>query len=161
MSDAGFLEETLPHLDLVYNIARRMSPSAHDAEDLVQETYLRALHGWRRRPPERVAPWLATICLNAARSEYRRRAARPPELLGLTADAPADDAAEQTVSRLEVARALDELPEPMREAVVLMDLCGFSAAEAARILGCPRNTVLSRVHRAHRRLAELFEVETP
>ena len=70
-----FLRATLPALDLVHNLARRMVPSRADAEDLVQETYLRARQAWTAgRPPRRVEPWLATICLNLGRDRARREA---------------------------------------------------------------------------------------
>src|SRR3989442_14077394 len=62
-------------MDLVYTIARRMVPGVEDARDLVQETYLAAFAAWvKGRKPDRVEPWLATICLNLARSRYRRGA---------------------------------------------------------------------------------------
>jgi RNA polymerase sigma-70 factor (ECF subfamily) len=81
MSDEEFLRAVGEHLDLVYNLARRLARSRPQAEDLVQETYLRALRGWRRRRPDDVRAWLATICLNAARAGYRRDAAGPAEVL--------------------------------------------------------------------------------
>src|SRR5919201_5585245 len=72
-----FLRATLPASDLVFNLARRLVPDRADAEDLVQETYLRAWQAWRSgRPPRRVEPWLATICLNLGRDRARR--APPP-----------------------------------------------------------------------------------
>ena len=71
-----FLRATLPALDLVHNLARRLVPNRADAEDLVQETYLRAWQAWTAgRPPRRVEPWLATICLNLGRD---RAGGRPP-----------------------------------------------------------------------------------
>jgi RNA polymerase sigma factor (sigma-70 family) len=88
-----FLRATLPASDLVFNLARRLVPDRADAEDLVQETYLRAWQAWRSgRPPRRVEPWLATICLNLGRDRARRAATRlevPAELLGELADATA------------------------------------------------------------------------
>ena len=166
MSDEEFLEEALAHLDMVFNLARRWTPGIQEAEDLVQETYLRALRSWRRERPERTAPWLATICLNVARSQHRRRAARPPEVLdpepGLGTPSP-DDTAEQALGALDraaVHRALMHLSVEQREAITLMDLCGFTSGQVAEILGVPRNTVLTRVHRGHKRLAVLLEEMT-
>src|SRR5436189_5712220 len=76
-----FLSSTMGAMDLVHNIARRMVPSMEDAQDLVQETYLAAYAAWAKgRRPDRVEPWLATICLNLARSSYRRRSHRPQEV---------------------------------------------------------------------------------
>src|SRR5215212_5604814 len=72
-----FLRATLPALDLVHNLARRMVPDRADAEDRGQETYLRAWQAWTAgRPPRRVQPWLATICLNLGRDRARRAAPR-------------------------------------------------------------------------------------
>src|SRR2546427_11997850 len=75
-----FLSSTMGAMDLVYNIARRMVPSVEDAQDLVQDTYLAAFAAWvKGRKPDRVEPWLATICLNLARSRYRRDTRGPRE----------------------------------------------------------------------------------
>jgi RNA polymerase sigma-70 factor, ECF subfamily len=153
-----FLRTTLPASDLVFNLARRLVPDRADAEDLVQETYLRAWQAWTAgRPPRRVEPWLATICLNLARDRARRAATR----LEVTAEDltehpdPTDVAAEaiHRVQRTQVERALWALPEPQRLAVTLMDLGGFTAAEAAKLLGRPRGTVLAWVHRGRKALA--------
>ncbi len=160
MADDEFLQEALPHLDLVYNIARRMTPSREDAEDVVQETYARALGGWRRRPPERMAPWIATICLNIARSRRRMGRITVTEQLDALERVPAPgDTSEEALRELEreaVRRAIRRLGPEQREAIVLMDLCGFTAAQVGEMLGVPRNTVLSRVHRGHKRLSVLL-----
>jgi RNA polymerase sigma-70 factor, ECF subfamily len=155
-----FLVAALPALDLVHNLARRMVPSRADAEDLVQETYLRAWQAWvAGRPPRRVEPWLATICLNLGRDRARRAATRMevpseqlPELAG-----PSDVAAEalDRVRLAQVERALWALPEAQRLAVTMMDLGGFTAAEVADVLGRPRGTVLAWVHRGRKELARL------
>jgi RNA polymerase sigma-70 factor (ECF subfamily) len=96
-----FLRATLPALDLVHNLARRLVPGRADAEDLVQETYLRAWQAWTAgRPPRRVEPWLATICLNLARDQARRAARRPEvaaEALEELADAT--DVEEEAIAR--------------------------------------------------------------
>src|ERR687890_1514683 len=76
-TDDEFLQATLPALDLVHNLARRFAPGRADAEDLVQDTYLRAWQAWTAgNRPRRAAPWLATICLNLGRDRWRRAA--PP-----------------------------------------------------------------------------------
>src|SRR2546422_476191 len=136
-------------MDLVYNLARRCALPGSDIDDLVQETFLHALVGWRaHRRPDRVGVWLATICLNLARSDYRRRQRRPIEIL---APDPGRDAAStidpagQALSRLQreaIAKAIWELPEEQRIAVALCDLCGFSAAEAAHHPIPPRDGAL-------------------
>ena len=68
-----FLQATMGCMDLVYNLARRLVGPREDAQDLVQETYLAAFRAWQDdRRPERVEPWIATICLNLARSAFRQ-----------------------------------------------------------------------------------------
>jgi RNA polymerase sigma-70 factor, ECF subfamily len=167
MGDDDFLHAALDHLDMLYNLARRLTSSRHEAEDLVQETYVRALRGWRRHPPERVGPWLATICLNTARSAYRHRDARPTEVLdpqpGVDVASPLDTAASamsHVVGDL-VHQAMWQLPAPQREAIAMMDLCGFTASQVADMTGVPRGTILARVHRGHKRLAQLLEAVAP
>jgi DNA-directed RNA polymerase specialized sigma24 family protein len=71
-----FLRATLRHADLLHTLALRLAPHPADA-DIVQETYLRAYAAWRRRRPDDVGAWLATICLNTGRDERRRPLRRP------------------------------------------------------------------------------------
>ena len=74
-SDDEFLQATLPALDLVHNLARRFGHERADAEDLVQDTYLRAWQAWTNgNRPQQVQAWLATICLNLGRDRLRRPA---------------------------------------------------------------------------------------
>lgn len=161
----GFLEATLPHLDVLYRVARHAGHDHHRAEDIVQETYLRAYaHFAGHRGPSTRA-WLVTICLNLVRSDGRRRARSLAEVPLSDDDSyPMDgsDVADQALAGLDrerVARALEQLPEHHRLAVVLMDLAGLSAAEVAAQLGRPRNTVLSWAHRGHRQVAALLATE--
>ena len=165
-----FLDATLPHLDVVWQVARRTAAEGQDPEDLVQETYLRAYAGFESYRGGNTRAWLAAICLNVARSQARRRRRRPREVPGLAllealpwdrADGGdgAADVANVVMAGLDaeaVSGCLGLLPEPQRVCVVLMDVAGFSAREAAQALGCPRGTVLARVHRGRRRLAQLL-----
>jgi RNA polymerase sigma-70 factor (ECF subfamily) len=156
-----FLAGTLPALDLVYNLARRMLQRPEDVEDLVQETYLRAFGAWTKgRRPRKVEPWMATICLNAGRSQLRRAAHRY-EQLGDFADPPAPEEVEdEALSRIRqdaVHGAIWLLPEEQRIAIALMDLDGLTAAQVSQVTGWPRGTVLSRVHRGRKRLAGLID----
>jgi len=165
-----FLEATLPHLDVVYQVARQAAWDGQDPEDLVQETYLRAYAAFGSWRGENARAWLAAICLNVARSQARRRRRRPwevtgsglPDVLPLSrADGGEGmaDVADVVIAGLdaaEVSRCLGRLPEPQRVCIVLMDLAGYTAKEAAETLGCPRGTVLARVHRGRRRLAQLL-----
>ncbi len=171
--DGDFLAATMPALDRVYNLARRLTRHGPDAEDLVQETYLRAWQGWcAGRRPRQVDAWMATICLNLARDAARARARRPREVGGgaldawLSARASGEDVAALATDRVlagSVEAAMAALPEPQRLAIVPMDLCGFTAKETAAITGSPRGTVLARVHRARTTPARLVadgEVDT-
>ncbi len=166
MQKDEFLEATLGAMDLVHNLARRITRDPDAAEDLVQETYLAAFQAWRKHlRPDRVEPWIATICLNLARSNYRRLRRRPEETLqpdpGADVGSEVDTAWEAiaAIDREAVRNALWGLPEEQRVAVTLMDIGGLSARETARVMGTPRGTVLSRVHRGRKALAALVRRE--
>ena len=165
-----FLEATLPHLEVVFQVARLAAGDGQEPEDLVQETYLRAYASFGSFRGGNARAWLAAICLNVARSQARRRRRRPWEvpgsaLLDVMPRSQADsgesaaDVADVVIAGLdaaEVSRCLALLPEPQRVCIVLMDVAGYTAREAAEALGCPRGTVLTRVHRGRRRLAQLL-----
>lgn len=156
--DEAFLHATLGHADMLHALARRLLRHDQDADDVVQETYLRAYAAWGRRGPRDVAAWLATICLNVARDELRRHARRNAVVADIPLpDLPDDaDTAGAALQRLRGARVragLWTLPEAQRTAITLMDLCGFTAAQVGRITGAPRGTVLARVHRGRKSLA--------
>src|SRR5215475_7420635 len=166
----AFLDATLPHVDVVYQVARHAAGAGQDPEDLVQETYLRAYAGFGSYRGGNARAWLAAICLNAARSQARRRRRRPWEvpaqtlldalpLAGADGGAAAGDVADVVIAGLDaqaVSRCLAQLPEPQRMCIALMDVAGYTASETAQVLGCPRGTVLARVHRGRRRLAQLL-----
>jgi len=164
----AFLEATMPYLDAVWQVAQHAARDGMEPEDLVQETFLRAYAGFGAFRGGNTRAWLAAICLNAARSEVRRRWRRPWEVTGLSlADTlpvargrePGPDVADIVIADLDaelVSACLAILPEPQRQCIVLMDVAGYTAREAAEVLGCPRGTVLARVHRGRRRLAGLL-----
>lgn len=155
-----FLAATLPSTDLVYNLARRLMRDPEQVEDLVQETFARAFEAWiDGRKPRKVEPWLATICLNAGRSLWRK-ASTQREIPSDTMPVEPDDAdveadALHALRRESIDEALWHLPEEQRVAITLMDLDGFTATEVAKMTGSPRGTVLTRVHRGRKRLAKL------
>ena len=161
-SRSAFLEATLPHVDALTHVARNLTRNRQDAEDLLQETYLRAFEHFDQYRGGSIRAWLAAICLNVARSEGRRRSRRPVELLTdavVDHDSASDDvftAATASLDRAVIRAALDALPEPQRLCILLMDVAGYTAAEAAAALGCPRGTVLARVHRGRRHLAQVL-----
>ena len=165
-----FLDVTIPCLDAIWQVARQAAGDGQDPEDLVQETYLRAYAGFGSFRGGNTRAWLAAICLNVARSQARRRRRRPWEL---PSSAPLDvlprsgpyggqcaaDVADVVIASLDteqVTRCLALLPEPQRECIMLVDVAGYTAREAAEALGCPRGTVLARVHRGRRKLAQLL-----
>ena len=166
----AFLDATLPYVDVVYQVARHAAGDGQEPEDLVQETYLRAYAGFGSFRGGNTRAWLAAICLNAARSQARRRRRRPWEvpaqvpldtlpLGGADGGEAAPDVADVVIAGLDaqaVSRCLALLPEPQRVCIVLVDVAGYTAREAAEALGCPRGTVLARVHRGRRRLAQLL-----
>ena len=159
-----FLAATLPALDLVYNLARRVVRNPAEVEDLVQETYTRAFAAWTGgRRPRKVEPWIATICLNTGRTWTRREAARRELAERELSPRPVEDEVEEEAARdlrrAALHRALWTLPPEQRVAITLMDLNGLSASEVARITNAPRGTVLARVHRGRKRLASILERE--
>ena len=162
VTNEEFLRTTMPSMDLVYNIARRIVPRREDAEDLVQETYLAAFRAWQdHRRPRKAEPWLATICLNLGRSGYRHRARRPQEvgweeMASFPTEEDPETEAIAALDRSRVHRALWQISEDHRLAIALVDLGGFSTKEAARVLGVPRGTILSRLHRGRKALAVIL-----
>jgi RNA polymerase sigma-70 factor, ECF subfamily len=154
-----FLDETLPYLDLLYRIARNAGQDHHRAEDVVQETYLRAFAAYHQRRSDNTRAWMVSICLNLIRSDGRRRrrhVTEAPLFEAAEMEAASANVPEEVLSRLDreaVSRALIHLPHDQRLAIVLVDLAGLTASEAAEALGCPRNTILSWVHRGRKRLA--------
>jgi RNA polymerase sigma-70 factor (ECF subfamily) len=154
-----FADETLPYFAELLRAARRYAGPRPDlAEDLVQETYLRAFAARDRyRPGSNARAWLHAILTNAAHTQYRRdrRDARLRERVGEqgAADEEASDPTPAlSTPSLPLRALLDALPAPYRQAVELVDLGGLSYHETAVRLRCPVGTVMSRLHRARRRL---------
>lgn len=163
-----FETAVVPHLDLLYRVARRYTRDTPRAEDLVQETVLKALAHWDSfRPGSNARAWLLTILRNTFVSAYRkaRREAVPlePEALDRVSTRPeaAADPSGEFFARITDERilgAVEALPEDFREVVVLSDIEGMSYAEIATVLEVPIGTVKSRLFRARQRLqAELLE----
>lgn len=110
--DEEFLQAMLPAMDMVHNIARRAVPTAEDAKDLVQDTYLAAFRAWsQHRRPRKVEPWLATICLNLARDRHRSRSRRPVEVpiaemghMSTSIGGPEDQALASSIEKRSISR---------------------------------------------------------
>jgi RNA polymerase sigma-70 factor, ECF subfamily len=167
---AGFEAEALATLDSLYRTALRLTRVPEDAEDLVQETYLKAFRASHRfEPGTNLKAWLFTILHNTARNRARDRAREAvtydSETVDRAADAPPDVAAGRFVETPETAllrdtldpalqAAIDSLPETFRQAVWLRDVEEFSYAEIAEMLAVPVGTVMSRISRGRRMLFE-------
>ena len=158
-----FEAEALPHIRSLYGTAYRMTRNAHDAEDLVQETMLRAYRAFDGYTPDtNIRAWLYTI-LHRVRTDAYRRFARSPQTVELPeqglAVAPPQDALAR--GQEDIARALDGLPEAFRCAVVLRDVQDFTYDEIAKILQVPIGTVMSRIHRGRALLRQALSPRRP
>jgi len=172
----GFAEEALPHMEAVYRYAMRLTRgNTHEAEDIVQDVFLRAYRSWDTfKRGTNCRAWLFTICRNRFLRKKERRDRRPEvvasqidadvEALAVTAVfseiESADPEQEFFASFVdeEVIKAVDELPEPFRETVVLSDIDGLSYPELSEVLNVPVGTVKSRLFRGRRLLQQsLYE----
>jgi RNA polymerase sigma-70 factor, ECF subfamily len=160
----AFADEALSHIDGLYGAALRLTGRAADAEDLVQDTYLKAFRFQNRfEQGTNLKAWLFTILHNNWRNA-RRASARDPIAVDSEAveRAPAaTHAADSPEARLsqqmldaDLRAALDALPEVFRQAVWLRDVEDFSYAEIAAMVGVPIGTVMSRISRGRRLLHE-------
>lgn len=143
-----FETDVLPHFRGLYASAYRMMGNAQDAEDLVQETFLRAHVALDRlEPGSNTRAWLHTIMQHVRTDDWRRRSRRlKPVALGED-DPPGPHPSGPLVARLDIEQGLLSLPETYRSAVMLRDMEGFSYQEIADILGVALGTVMSRIHR--------------
>lgn len=138
-----------------------LSGNVDRADDLVQETLLRALaniHSFQ--PGTNMPAWLFTILRNLFRSEYRKRRREVEDATGMYADSLKSQPEQMgRIEFEELREALAKLAPDQREAVILVGASGFSYEETAAICGCAIGTVKSRVNRARARLAELMSIE--
>ena len=164
------------HAGTIYNLGLRMCPGPDEAQDLVQETFMRAYRGWDQFEG-RASPstWLWTIAVRACTRMKRRRAGEPDHMDSLESLLPSpgdeipDAAAVRDTNALDalvrqelqdsVDRAIAELPEPFRMALVLKDIAGLTLGEVAEVLDVKEATIKTRVHRA--RLAVRAAVAKP
>jgi RNA polymerase sigma-70 factor (ECF subfamily) len=166
-----FRNAALPHLDDVYTLARYLLYDTASAEDAVQECYLRALRYFDTFRGTDIKPWLFAILRNICRGEFARRS-RVTLAMGDTTD-NAEDAAplwqeEQSSPETEMLRQRDaetirrlvaELPNPLREAIVLREINDLSYSEIADVVGVPIGTVMSRLARARSILRKAWIAE--
>ena len=156
-----FQAAALPHLDDVYTLARYLMRNTHDAEDAVQECYLRALRHFDSYRGPAMKPWLLAILRNVCNAEFARRSKEeiPTDYAqdeSLAEEMPMwqepQTSPEKTMVRQQdaatIKRLVAELPEPFREAIVLREMSNLSYQEIAQVAGVPVGTVMSRLARA-------------
>jgi RNA polymerase sigma-70 factor, ECF subfamily len=167
-----FEEASLVHMDGLYGLALRLTRRPPDAEDLVQETYLRAYRFHDRfEPGTNLKAWLYRILTNLFINRYRRRAHERRLLEGPEADGISQSTVSREAQRLledpegrfeepifgeRVAAAVDRLPEEFQTVVWLADVEELPYREIAAVVGCPIGTVMSRLHRGRRILRTLL-----
>ena len=156
----NFEEAVMPHLDAAYNLARWLMRDEADAQDMVQEAYLRALRFFGGFHGTDARAWLLTIVRNTCYTWLKR--SRPAELSGdfeevvLTKESDELDPEASHVLKVRaqlVNEAIEKLPIEFREVVVLRELEELSYKEIAAITGIPIGTVMSRLSRARKRLS--------
>lgn len=166
--DSQFESEFMPHIDSLYNFAYRLVYDEDDANDLVQETYLKAYRFFESyEPGTNAKAWLFRILKNSFINDFRKKSKQPAkvdynevESYYNSDDTEADatvDLRSQTVQDMigdEVALALNALDVDFRTIIILSDLEGFKYEEMAKILDIPIGTVRSRLHRARNLLKD-------
>ena len=166
-SELGRFEAAvLPHLDAAYTLARYLLRNDHDAEDAVQDAYLRAVRHFGGHRGGNTRAWLLTIVRHTCYSWLRRhkadaRAIEFDETLHSEIVGGDDPEAEMVRGDLGEAlnQAIDGLPVEFREVVILRDVQGLPYAEIAEVVGIPVGTVMSRLSRARQRLQRALPVE--
>ncbi len=161
-----FEEDALALADQVYRVARRLAPSREEAEDLVQDTYVRAFRNWQSfEPGTNLRAWLLRILTNL-NIDRGRRVQRAPDIqpieegdyfLYTRLDETGGGEEERLVERLSqdsIVEALAAVPHDFRDVIVLVDIGEFAYADASQILDIPIGTVMSRLHRGRRILKQ-------
>jgi RNA polymerase sigma-70 factor, ECF subfamily len=170
---ARFQHDVVPLLDPLHRHALRMTRHPQDAEDLVQDTVIRAYAGFRSfQPGSNLNAWLYRILVNTYINGYRKKRRQPaqyptPELtdqqLAAAAESSpagsrsAEDEALETLADNEVTAAMRALPEQFRVVLYYAEVEGFRYKEIAQIMHTPSGTVMSRLHRGRRRLRRLLQ----
>jgi RNA polymerase sigma factor (sigma-70 family) len=163
-----FEEQVSPHLKSAYNLARWLTRNHEDAEDVVQEAFLRAFSAFESLRSEDAKPWLLTIVRNTSMT-WLKRNRNTGAAIGLE-EAPEDpiesspDPEERLLiscEREQVRQALEQLPSEFREAVVLREMEGLSYKEISAVIGVPLGTVMSRLSRGRDWLKRILSTPRP
>ena len=162
MADDKFLQQVLQHLEALHNLAVYLTRHGSEAEDLVQETCVRAMRfSHRFQPGTHLRAWLFQILRNTFLTFYRLRERETTRSENGVAegeapmfqDAPGQDSERSSV-HMDLERALLRLPEEFKTPLLLAEVEGLSLEDVARIMDCPIGTVKSRIFRAKERLRE-------
>jgi RNA polymerase sigma-70 factor (ECF subfamily) len=165
MTEASFREQALTHLDALYNFALYLARNAPEADDLVQETYLRAFRFENRfQPGTHLRAWLFQILRNTFLTFYRIREREaavaedgvPDWDVPMFHDAP-EESGSVMEAHTDLERALRRLPEEFRTILLLAEVEGLPLEDVARVMSCPVGTVKSRIFRAKERLRTLLQ----
>ena len=164
---SDFVSAALEQIDALYGYALTLTRDRTEAEDLVQETYLRAVRAFGQLAPDsNIKSWLFVILRNAWLNQLRHARSGPSfvELETETVDSSWVDTRAidpyvlylRKLEHAEIKQAIESLPTQHREIVVLRDIEGFTYHEIATMLGCPAGTVMSRLGRARKKLRQLL-----
>jgi RNA polymerase sigma-70 factor (ECF subfamily) len=168
-TELSFRDSALQYLDGLYGYAMTLARNQAEAEDLVQETYLRALRAFDRlRPNSNLKSWLFTILRNVRLNQVRNSRSK---LRVVEIDEPAGGTREfedrsskdpfflylTKIKQADVRNAIEQLPAVYREVIVLRELEELSYGEIAQVLDCPPGTVMSRLSRAREALKEMLQ----
>lgn len=172
-----FEAEVIPHLDAMYRTALRLTRRPADADDLVQDSVIKAYRFFDSyEQGTNVRAWLLKILTNVFFSRHRRNALESG-LATLGANDPVADGwmsaasvapsrepeklVEKPILEAAIGRALDDIPEDFRTVLVLVDIEGLTYREVAEAMGCPMGTVMSRLHRARKAVAQRLGIQQP
>jgi RNA polymerase sigma-70 factor (ECF subfamily) len=166
---SSFERAILPHLDAAYNLARWLVRNQHDAEDMVQEAYLKAFTFFSGFRGEESRAWLLSIVRNTCYTWLKKNRARDlltvmeDEIHQIPGNSPTPEALQLAkADRLLLHEALDQLPTEFREVLILRELEGLSYKQIASVVDLPVGTVMSRLSRARQRLSkEMIERKAP
>jgi len=163
-----FQLEAVPHMDILYNYGLRLTGNPEDANDLLQETFLKAYRFWDKfEKGTNCRAWLFRIMRNSYINRYRK-AVKTPEHVDYDEikefyntireqSTDANDLSEKLYGQLlddQIATAITDIPEEFRTVVILCDIEGFTYEEAAEFVDCPIGTIRSRLHRGRKLLRD-------